>query len=62
MRGKKIEDLNEAEFRGMLSYMASEEFDEMTVKEFFDVLAEMEEDGDKRIVINLREQASFGNK
>ena len=43
MRGKKIEELNEAEFRGMLSYMASEEFDEMTVSEFFDVLAEMEE-------------------
>lgn len=43
MRSKKIEDLNEAEFRGMLSYMASEAFDEMTVNQFFDVLAEMEE-------------------
>jgi len=50
MRGKKIEDLNEAEFRGMLSYMASEAFDEMTVKEFFDVLAEMEEADETDIV------------
>ncbi len=50
MRSKKIEDLNEEEFRGMLSYMASEEFDEMTVNEFFDVLDEMEETDEAEIV------------
>ena len=50
MRGKKMEDLNESEFRGMLSYMASEAFDAMTVKEFFDVLAEMEEADETDIV------------
>ncbi|MBM3236576.1 hypothetical protein FJZ31_09790 [Candidatus Poribacteria bacterium] len=44
MSSKKIEELNETEFRGMLSYMASYEFDEMTVSEFFDVLAEMEDE------------------
>jgi len=52
MEGKKIEDLNEEEFRGMLSYMASEEFDEMTVSGFFDVLAEMEE-ADEAEVLEL---------
>ncbi len=50
MKGKKIEDLDEAEFRGMLSYMASEEFDNMTVSEFFDVLAEMEEADETELV------------
>ena len=43
MIDKKIEDLTEPEFRGMLSYMASDEFDRLTLSEFFDVLAEMEE-------------------
>jgi hypothetical protein len=42
--------LNESEFRGMLSYMASEEFDEMTVKEFFGVLVEMEETDETEVV------------
>jgi Glu-tRNA(Gln) amidotransferase subunit E-like FAD-binding protein len=44
MNGKKIEDLSEQEFRGMLDHMASEEFDRLTVAQFFDVLAAMEED------------------
>ena len=49
-KGKKIEDLNESEFQGMLSYMASEEFDNMTVSEFFDVLAEMEDEETVEVV------------
>jgi hypothetical protein len=53
MNNKKIEDLSEQEFRGMLDYMVSEEFDRMTVAEFFDVLAAMEED-EPRQMIELR--------
>ena len=44
MNNKRIEDLSDQEFRGMLDYMASEEFGRMTVAEFFDVLAAMEEE------------------
>jgi hypothetical protein len=44
MNGKKIEELSAQEFRGMLDYMASEEFDRLTVAQFFDVLAALEED------------------
>ena len=50
MRVKKIEDLNKEEFQGMLSYMASEEFDKMAISEFFDVLAEMEEADEAEVV------------
>jgi hypothetical protein len=50
MSGKRIEDLSEQEFRGMLDYMASEEFDRMTVAEFFDALAAMEEDEPRETV------------
>ncbi len=59
MNNKKIEDLSEQEFRGMLDYMASEEFDRMTVAEFFAVLAAMEED-EPRQTIELRATVKEG--
>jgi hypothetical protein len=59
MNRKKIEDLSEQEFRGMLDYMASEEFDRLTVAEFFDVLAAMEE-GEPRETIELRATVKEG--
>ncbi len=59
MNGKKIEDLSAQEFRGMLDYMASEEFDHLTVAQFFDVLAAMEED-EPRETIELRATVKEG--
>lgn len=59
MKGKKIEELSEQEFRGMLDDMASEEFDRLTVAQFFDVLAAMEED-EPRETIELRATVKEG--
>jgi hypothetical protein len=59
MNSKKIEELSVPEFRGMLDYMASEEFDHMTVAQFFDALAALEED-EARETIELKATVKEG--
>ncbi len=43
MSGKRLEDLSPDEFQGMMDDMLSDDFDKVTVTEFFGALAAMDE-------------------
>lgn len=52
MSEKRLGELSEEEFEGMMDYMLSEEFDKVAAEEFFGALKAMDEaDAAERIVI-----------